>query len=72
MTLDQLQTRVLRELRLRRSAPHRDELTASEERAAARLIARADAHPFGRARYLARQAAILRAAGAAGPPIGTD
>ena len=37
-----------------------------------RVIARADAYKIGRARYLARQAALFQAAGGSTPPIGTD
>jgi hypothetical protein len=66
MTREQLHRRILDEIRTRGGASSR-----ADERAARRLIARAGVSP-GRARYLARQAAVLQAATAAGPPLGTD
>ena len=64
MTREQLHRRILDEIRRR-------DTSRADERAARRLIARAGVSP-GRARYLARQAAVLQAATAAGPPLGTD
>jgi hypothetical protein len=62
MTREQLLRRIRDEIRRRDVSP-------ADERAARRLIARAGISP-GRARYLARQAAV--GAGAGGPPLGTD